>query len=207
MNLNRVSGIAGANGLHFLEMRLCSVPMAACWSAFSIVERNEIKLNELHKKSHFVAHCDVLLVLLKIDRTELNISALKHHIRSAIREASQHVTKLPNRKVQYISVKALNLQSQAKSKHELKGLIIYEHVIPISVLNDHIFNMENPTCDSIQEFLLEFSVTAYIASCENIRLKENKLNEKMPKGTTIFSNKFARYDMVGIPYTAYPAQP
>lgn len=164
-----------------------------------------MKLEELRDANGFVAHCEVLLTLLKMKRNEFNSPAIKHHIRSAIREASKHVTKSPQKKAQYISKRARILRSKAtKQKPLAKGSIIFEHVVPISVLNDAILKMKNPTCKSIRTFLLKYSVTAYITNDENSRLKNLGLSEDMPKGASI-SNTFARYDKAKITYAAYSA--
>ncbi|MDD2721146.1 MAG: hypothetical protein PHH47_07560 [Gallionella sp.] len=154
------------------------------------------KLSEETLKENFEKHCEIVEWLLK--RSDREHPAVKHHIRAAIREASNHVglnSGAPKHSAQWMSSKAE--ESMIVGHYED---LIAEHVVPVSVLNQLIVELPNQSVREIAEILRRYVIRAVITREEDDELKAAGLRMSMPKewDETDRSNPFARYDAVKI---------
>lgn len=152
---------------------------------------SEKKLNE-----NFEKHCEIVSWLLK--HPDQEHPAVKHHIRAALREASNHVGKnsdTPKHSAQYMSSKAE--KSMVEGHYDD---LIAEHVVPVSVLNQLIVELPVSGKHEIAEVLRKYVIRAVVTKEEDYLLKEAGLQKSMPEGwgDTDRANPFARYEAVGI---------
>jgi hypothetical protein len=147
-----------------------------------------------HSHHHFLKHCEIAALLL--NRDDRHEPAVKHHIREALREASDKVAKIPGDKkqtAQYMSKDAL-AQMQGGSA---KGLI-GEHIYPVSRLNVLVFEDAErrlATTESIAAILAARTLRAVITEAEDKKLRALGLHKTMPKGSI---DPKARYAAAGI---------
>jgi hypothetical protein len=145
---------------------------------------------ETHTPEYFQKHCEIVSML--VSRGDKHHTAVKHHIRAAIREASNHIcfsAGSPKHSAQYMSLaakKALKIDSKVK--------LIMEHVVPVSILNEKIFALESPTSQAIEQVLLNTVIRAVITPEEDASLKNLKLSKSLPD----INNLFSRYEKAEI---------
>lgn len=152
---------------------------------------------EFHHHKHFLEHCEIAALL--VNRADRKHPSVEHHIREAVREASNHVAFGPGsakHSAQYMSVDA---QAQMEAG-DTTGLIA-EHVVPVSRLNELVFkeHEEHPaTEESIAGILRAHTVRAVITSAEDQRLRALKLHKVMPEGSGDLMSRYsaARIDLV-----------
>ena len=153
-------------------------------------------IDKLHKLEYFLKHCEIVSLLA--NRPDREHPAVKHHIRSAIREVSNHVAIAPGsakHSAQYISHSA----QQAMEANQCNDLIA-EHVVPVSILNIKVMELEHPTPESIAEIMLSYTMRAVITSEEDSKLKSLGFQKTMPN-TNNMDNLCSRYDAAGISLT------
>lgn len=155
------------------------------------------KFSEDKLKENFEKHCEIVEWLLK--RSDREHPAVKHHIRAAIREASNHVGQssgTPKESAHYMSRAAEKLMQEGK----FDGLVA-EHVVPVSELNQLIVDLANQSAYEIADVLRKYAIRAVITSEEDKKLKESGLQKKMPERWREADslNPFARYEKVMIP--------
>ncbi len=152
-----------------------------------------MQYEELNDREGFITHCKV--VELIIHEMEINPHT-KHHIRTAVREASNKITtqKGSNKdKAEYISKKAREQIQQGS----LEGLI-FEHGVPVSHLNSLILKRgKSITWEEIADIIYKGTVLSVVTKTENENLKKLKLSKKMPEEWD-GKDKFARYTKSGI---------
>lgn len=140
----------------------------------------------------FIEHCKVAALIIN----EMGINPhTKHHIRGAIREASNKVTFEKGSgkdKAHFMSEGALSHMKSGNTDN-----LVLEHGVPISIMNDFVLRLDNVTYTDIADIVKKYTVLAVITEEEDSRLSENKLTKTMPKGWDNM-DKFARYDAVGI---------
>lgn len=145
---------------------------------------------KIHKPEYFLKHCEIVVLL--VTRSDKGHPSVKHHIRSAIREASNHVGFAPGdakHSARYMSLAAMKAMQDGNSE----GLIA-EHVVPVSVITEMIMNLESPTTKKIADLLMEYTIRAVITEEEDGRLKKSKLGKAMPE--PVVCDKFARYKAI-----------
>jgi hypothetical protein len=149
---------------------------------------------QFHHHRHFRKHCEIAALLL--NREDRNEPAVKHHIREALREASDLVAKIPGDKkqtAQYMSKDAL-VQMQGGNSEGLIG----EHIFPVSLLNVLVLDdaQRRPvTTESIAKILAGRTLRAVITNAEDDKLGALGLHKTMPEGSV---DPKARYAAAGI---------
>lgn len=153
------------------------------------------KLNE----GYFEKYCDVAYLLL--NRPDKTNPAMKSIIRHVIREAINHSSDLPG----YDNKKGASIASlQAIKQIETGNIIglVGEHVVPVSVVNERLINLQNPTKEVIAETIRSFNLRAIITESEDKTLKMAGLSKKMPVNWDT-TNVMYRYEFVGIKTVPY----
>lgn len=141
----------------------------------------------------FLAHCEVASLI----RRSLPLNPhTKHHIRSAIREASLKVTTKAGTGIN----RASHISDLARTKLNTKtaGEVVIEHVVPVSFMNEKVLAMDKATTLQIAEFIYTWTVLAAITREEHDLLRVKGLHDKMPEGWD-GCDRFARYKYCGIP--------
>jgi hypothetical protein len=132
-------------------------------------------------------HCKVAALILK--DMEINPHT-KHHIRSALREASLKVT--PNKGTNKDKATLMSEKSLKQMKTGDKKELYLEHIVPVSVINECVLKLNNPTWKQISEIIIEWTILAIITKDENKVLRDQKLSKTMPH-TWDGVDKLARY--------------
>ncbi|HIG58332.1 MAG TPA: hypothetical protein EYQ21_02875 [Flavobacteriales bacterium] len=151
-----------------------------------------LKPSDYNDSFGFYDHCDVArLLLTSKDLT----SHLKHHIRGAVREATNKVTDLKG--------SGKNIASSiSKDAYEriLSGIttdLVLEHGVPVSYMNKLVLELTDVTTENIAYIIAKWTTTSVITKEEDKRLNELKLYKTMPEDWD-GENKFARYEAAGI---------
>jgi hypothetical protein len=147
-----------------------------------------------HSHHHFLMHCEIAALLL--NREDRNEPAVKHHIREALREASDLVAKMPGDKKQ--TAQFMSKQALAQMQGGNAELLIGEHIYPVSRLNVLVFEdaeRRPATTESIAEILAARTLRAVITDAEDDKLEELGLRKTMPEGSV---DPMARYAAAGI---------
>ena len=95
------------------------------------------------------------------------------------------------------SDKALAKQELKNSTKVVSGDYVEEHAVPVKFICQAILSLENPTVEEIQDILINFASPTIITKEEDGRLKDAKLNTKMPADWD-GKDHYARYTQVGI---------
>lgn len=98
------------------------------------------------------------------------------------------------------------LGSSTKITNALKDQVVKEHVVPLNIIIKELvkrFNNGMTSLDEIASCIDKHLIFATISKEEDKRLREHKLQSKMPEGYylsqhPLFNNKFARYEVAGI---------
>src|SRR5438445_11525872 len=113
--------------------------------------KRKLLMKDLHRPDYFRRHCEILRYLLQLP--DLENPAVKHHIRHAIREASNHASTGPGydgkSSAQYMSVAA----REQMEKGDFSGLI-NEHLVPVSELTRMIVSEGCTGWERIAQILL-----------------------------------------------------
>lgn len=168
--------------------------------------------NKKNNKEALKTYCDVLLVLRDMQGTE-NLrksksekdAVINHIIAFLIREATDSAHPFgysDSRKIaaQYISEKAW---VQLIKNDNAEGLI-GEHIIPIGVLKEYIFeHWAKWRCDELIDCFRKFTVTAIVTKEDDAQLKKAGVHSSMPEGCSIKDDmsedgKFSRYKYADI---------
>ena len=160
-------------------------------------------------KDHSLIACLILNSLDKLNEgnpkyTNVDNPAYKHHIRGAIRSASNKVgcvKSSDNKKSAHYMSKAAKQQMLSGKMDELMG----EHVVPVSIINAKVVDLyqskknigKEIEVHEIIKIVQDWSVHAVITKEEDLKLKESKLTKTMPPDWDR-KNVFARHDKVGI---------
>lgn len=154
------------------------------------------KLNIIQDEEGVKGHCEVIFTLI----SQLGINPhTKHHIRAAVREASNKITP---RKGQSLKERAHYMSTEAyeKMKNRLFSNLIADHMVPISVVNEKILKLDSYSIESIKEIIQRYAGICVITKEENKTLGDKyKLNQRMPKDWDGI-NISARYKIAGIKY-------
>ena len=144
----------------------------------------------------FHRHCEVAALIL----TKLPIDPhTKHHISEAIRAASNKVTTIPGDGKESAPFMSKAAGDQMRTGNFLN--LRFEHVVPISLINERVLEREDVTPQKIEEIVLKLSVLSVITLHEHEKLKAAGLNQKMPVDWD-GEDLFARYRTVGIKWIA-----
>ncbi len=93
----------------------------------------------------------------------------------------------------------LNLCSSVEARGLARKHIIYEHVVPHSIVMDRLLSLNQPTNDELLSVIRKFFIICTITREEDKRLNAAGLRSKMPEGWNDKSDSvYARYDAVGI---------
>lgn len=132
---------------------------------------------KIHNQDYFVKHCEIVNFLLS--RKDKYHPAVKHHIRAAIREASNHVGFSPGsakHSARYISKRAIDAMRSGQCSE-----LIAEHVVPVSEINKLIINSNVSTTEQIVSILEKYAIRAVITSPEDRKLHGLGLSKVMPQ--------------------------
>jgi len=149
----------------------------------------EMKLIE---KNGFIGHCKVAALIM--GNMEINPHT-KHHIRGAVREASNKLTTSKGSGKDKAHYMSKNIQKQLNAG-KLDGLVL-EHGVPVSFMNDRVLKLKNKTHEEIAKIIRKWTVLSVITKKEHDKLKDKGLYKKMPDDWDGI-NKFARYEKVKI---------
>jgi hypothetical protein len=134
---------------------------------------------EKHEKNeeYFGKCCEIACLLL--NREDKQHSAIKCILRHVIRQATNFSSVLPGYDnkmgASKISVSALD-SIKSGNTSELIG----EHVVPISVIDNELRALKDPTKDEIANIIRRLHLRAVITKKEDEYLKEIKLSKAMP---------------------------
>ena len=146
----------------------------------------------VHDPEGLVEHCKVAaLILEKMARNPHT----KHHIRSAVREATLKVTQNKGsgkNKASLVSVAALKQIRQGDRTN-----LVLEHVVPVSQINKLVLALPGASFENICEVVCNWTILSVITKSEHQTLSKFGLGKEMPDNLDE-SNKFARYEKAGI---------
>ncbi len=141
-------------------------------------------------------HCMVAALII----SEMGLNPhTKHHIRSAVREATLKVTPKKGS-----SKDKATLMSESALKQMLEGnkdKLVLEHVVPVSFINKLVLAEGMPAWQRIREIIIEWTLLSVITKNEEQMLKTLKLNQSMPSEWDGV-DKYARYKVAGIELVA-----
>ncbi|HEY9189262.1 MAG TPA: hypothetical protein VIM88_00170 [Sulfurovum sp.] len=152
---------------------------------------------------YFKIYSDLLYDLLSRYRDKIEVPSLKQVIRCLIREAINHATDLPGHDnklgASMVSEEALELIKKHHGDNKaLKGLLVGEHLVPISVVNKLVLkNLPLDHQHELEKILKTFTNRAVITKKEHDKLNYNGLNKNMPEDWD-GKNEKARYEKVDI---------
>ena len=143
---------------------------------------------KIHNQDYFEKHCEIVALLA--NRPDKEHPAVKHHTRTAVREASNHVAYSSGRGKE-------TAEHMSEAAHELMKNgdfleLIHEHVVPVSVLYKKVMALQNINTESVAELVEQYGVRAVIAKKHNDQLKLCGLIKEMPENC-IDSDVFSRY--------------
>jgi len=154
-------------------------------------EKNDTQL-EISNFDGLMEHCKVASLIL----TNMEVNPhTKHHIRSAIREASLKITKNKGSnkdKAEQMSTEAFTQMQRGN----ITGLIL-EHVIPVSYINALVLDHSDHSAENICKIVCEWTILSIITKNENDTLSNLGFAKKMPSDWDE-KNKYARYEKAGI---------
>ena len=153
-----------------------------------------VKLEEVIDPTGLREHCKVAALIL--EKMDLNPHT-KHHIRSAIREASLKITTNKGSSKDKATMMSTSALEQMTSGD--KSNLILEHVVPVSEINKRVLSLESPNTDKIQEIVVEWSILCVITEAEDRLLKDKKITKSMPNDWDGI-DKYARYKKAGIDF-------
>jgi len=149
-------------------------------------------LNNITDPDGLKEHCKVAALII----SKMGINAhTKYHIRGAIREATLKVTLNKGSGKHKATLMSVSALEQMKCGNK-SGLIL-EHVVPISVINQLILDLDEPNADMIQNIVVDWSLLSVITNNEDLLLKKAGLSKSMPNDWD-GADKYARYKEVGI---------
>src|SRR6266516_1478050 len=119
---------------------------------------------DAHRPHYFRRHCEIVRYLLQLP--DLDNPAVKHHIRHAIREASNRASTGAGydskSSAQYMSMAA----KEQMAKRNFSGLV-GEHLVPVSELNRMLSLSPHQAWERIAKILLKYGPRAVITPREN----------------------------------------
>lgn len=143
---------------------------------------------------YFQKYCEIASQLLS--RPDKENTIIKSIIRYVVRGAVNHATELPGHDnklgARYISKKAHD-QIKKGNRNELIG----EHIVPISVVNKLLLELDCPSESEVGNLIKKFSCRAVITTDEDKILKEKKFAKNMPPNWNRVST-MDRYEQSGI---------
>ncbi|MDG5499760.1 hypothetical protein [Marinobacter sp. BGYM27] len=148
---------------------------------------------DVYNPEYLRKHCEIVAFL--VSRNDKKHPSVKHHIRSAIREASNHVGFSPGSSKQSARFMSAFALDAMKNGRDLK--LIAEHVVPVSVLNQLVLGIDEPTPENIERLLRAYGMRAVITEGEHETLRSLGLHKKMP-GAVDEERLFSRYQTAGI---------
>lgn len=144
----------------------------------------------------FEQHCKVAALIIR----EMGINPhTKHHIRTAIREATHKVTdKKGSRKA---TAHFISESARQQMENGNKDNLVLEHVIPVSYINELVLKLAKTRPLSEQDIaniVLDWTCLALITEEEDSRLTKKAVPPD------IQTNKFARYTHMEPPIRLHP---
>ena len=147
---------------------------------------------EIRNEAGFIAHCGVAALLLQ--KLEINPHT-KHHVRSAIRQASLKVT--PYRgSGKALATHVSELAALQIQRGEKQGLVL-EHAVPISHINEIVLREKLIETGDIARVVRQWTLLSIITQAEHQCLSDRGLAKIMPKNWD-GEDKLARYSECGI---------
>ena len=143
----------------------------------------------------FWRHCEVIEMLFKMGVDPHT----RHHINSAIRQASNKVhngnTQNRRRGAHYMSNEAA-MQIRASQPQNL----VVDHVVPVKVITNEIFDLKDKdkTQKNIGNLIRDWTILAVITHEQHEKLRTDKLYDRMPDDWEKTGDKLARYRKLGI---------
>ena len=153
----------------------------------------QMKDKNLYDSEGFWRHCEVVekLIQLGVD------PHTRHHINQGIREASNKVhngtTSDTKKGAHYMSEEAGTLIRAGQCEE-----LVIDHVVPVSVITEMIFNLPKQTLDDIGSLIRDWTILAVVTRDQHEDLRRAKLYNRMPVGWNKNDGKLARYDHIGI---------
>ena len=154
------------------------------------------ELNIIQDEEGVRGHCEVISTLIG----QLGINPhTKHHIRAAVREVSNKITprrgKSLKERAHYMSIEAYERMKKGSFSD-----LIADHMVPISVVNEKILNLDSYSIETIKGIIHQYAGICVITKEENKTLgNKYKLNQRMPEDWDGI-NISARYKTAGIEY-------
>jgi len=147
---------------------------------------------EVHDLEGFIQHCKVAELVMSHMKVNPHT---KHHIRTAVRQATLKVTKNPGTgkdKASLMSDSAFKQMEQGN-----KDGLVLEHAVPVSVINGLVLALKSVDHGKICNIVHEWTVLSVITKSEHDLLSKLGLSKKMPDDWD-GADRFARYKKAGI---------
>jgi len=148
------------------------------------------------QKKGFEEHCKVAALIIR----EMGVNShTKHHIRTAIREATHKLT--DKKGCRKSTAHFISESARQQMENGNKEKLVLEHVIPISYINELVLNLANTrqlTWQDVASIVLDWTCLALITEEEDGRLPKKAVPPD------IQTNKFSRYEHVDPPIRLQP---
>lgn len=185
---------------------MTSYPEPATWAGFWKSLPNSLPPlpamtavpRKFHNHAYFLKHCEIVVLLA--NREDREHPVLKHHLRAAVREASNHVAFGPGNPKQ--SAEFMSLAAQKQMEEGCSEGLIAEHGVPVSRLNDLIVEEAKKgslTVSDVASLLDKNTLRAVITAEEDRTLEALGYRKTMPEGSDELK---ARYIAAGIELVA-----
>jgi hypothetical protein len=152
-----------------------------------------------------------------LDNTQIELAHIKlelengrtQHFRSFVDQyyCYEHGYVNRNGKAKWDDIFWKEIVSDEAKKTNDKSKVTKEHVVPLKVITTKLEELQASQISiiAIKEILDKYILFATITKSENQRLRDAKLNSKMPeefydKDSLLFGDLFSRYKKVGIKY-------
>jgi hypothetical protein len=151
-----------------------------------------MEICEFVNEEGFWWHCEVAALIIN----ELGINPhTKHHIRAAIREASNKVTDQKGGGKNIAPLISKSVHSRIL-QNQTMGFVL-EHSVPVSYLNQLVLNLSVVTKEKVGNIIHKWTTLSVITEEEHQKLSALKLSKTMPTDWDGV-NKLARYEKAGI---------
>lgn len=142
--------------------------------------------------------CNLSIKLLNMKRN----AATKYAHRTVLREAINKSCKQYKGNNNRLNVKYRSLDAQKVIDNNLNDKLISEHIIPISIMLNKIYDEKINDLNKLLKLCKDFSVMCLITETEDATLHKLKLTKLMPNDWD-GKDKFARYKKAKIKYRKY----
>jgi len=179
--------------------RYCRKSTLVCDKRGRLAPSLEVKMNKLENTQIELRH-----IQLELENGRFQ------HFRSFVDQyyCYKHGYINRNGKAKWSDLFWKEIVSKNAQKTNDKKKVIKEHVIPLRVITDKLAQLAKdgtPSIPAIQEVLDKYTIFATITKDEDQRLRDAKLNSKMPNAfydekDPLYDDPFARYKAVNIKY-------